>query len=126
MSSSSSHPPFASAALGFSEKKQLSSSPLGEAVRNWQRKESEPTLYLQVGAERVCQYHVSPGLPCIQAGRTPARYFAVVLWFWSVWASGQASPEPNCYHFQLIADFSHLRLTPVTRMYAVLVWEKGV
>lgn len=79
MSSSSSHPPFASAVLGFSEKKQLSSSPLGEAVGNWQRKEFEPRLFLQVGAKCVCQHHASPGLLCIQAGCTLAQYFSHAL-----------------------------------------------
>lgn len=52
-----------SALLGFLAKKQLSSS-LGEAVRNWQKKESEPRLPLQVGAK--CMLSVC--VPCIQTG----------------------------------------------------------
>lgn len=34
----------------------------------------------------MCQHRASPGLPCIQAGCSPARYFAVMLWSWSFWA----------------------------------------
>lgn len=112
----SGHP---SALVGFLQKnlflqgrtrEELSSS-LGEAVGNWQKKESEPRLPLQVAAKCT----LSARVPCIQTGacwHSALGSCSALALTGHLWVS----PKPGSANFQLLMDL----------FTAVLLWEKRV